>query len=171
MFVAGEMTGEYLSFILLKNKITNQATKLLDTKNIYTKPILNPLELISQNNSSILNTPFCLTDSLQYGPSHKILLPSNHGWLRLSGDFTTPNKEWESWKMTQMIIKYFKNGKEIGNDALRIQRHLQNGNTSNIYIDSKIIGGSDEVEVSFWNSGGTTTLCAENIDLIYHEGK
>ena len=164
------MTSDYLKSIFLRNKMPDQALKLLDTRKIYTGDIKDPITLLSHIDTINYISDMCLSDSIQFSPVKKFKLPSSEGWLRASADFYTENKEWDTWKMTQLIIRYYKNGKELRSDVLRVQRHLGNGQKTNLWLDSKLRYNPDEAEILLWNSDGKNKICVENIKLVYHKG-
>ncbi|MBK9736044.1 MAG: hypothetical protein IPO92_14240 [Saprospiraceae bacterium] len=170
LLVAGEMTSDYLKSIFLRNKMPDQALKLLDTRKIYSGDIIDPQTLMSHTDTINYIGDMCLSDSIQFSPAKKFKLPSSEGWLRASADFYTENKEWDTWKMTQLIIRYYKNGKELRSDVLRVQRHLSNGQKINLWLDSKLRYNPDEAEILLWNSDGKNKICVENIKLLYHKG-
>ncbi|MBC7885954.1 MAG: glycosyltransferase family 39 protein [Saprospiraceae bacterium] len=171
LLVAGEMTSEYLKAIFLKNQLPHDARKLLDTKNMYKGEIKQPVYLMTENDSVGYIGNICLNDTVQFSPAKKFKLPSSNGWLRASADFLTIHKEWESWKMTQLILKYYKAGKEINSDVLRAQRHLDPGKKVNLFLDSRLTDMPDEVEILLWNSDGKTEICVDNIRLLFHSGE
>lgn len=170
MFVAGDMTSGYLKEIFLKNELPPHALKLLDTKNIYKHEIKNPTTLMSAADTSNFIRNMCLGDSIKFSPAKKFKLPANSGWLRASAEFKTDDKEWNVWKMTQFIIKYYKNGHDLRIDVLRVQRHLNQGENTKLWLDSKIRNKADEVEVYIWNADTNKGICFENVQLIYHKG-
>jgi hypothetical protein len=171
LLVAGDMTSEYLKAIFLKDKLPPEARKLLDTRKIYTGEIKNPLYLMTEKDSVDYVGNICLSDSIQFSPAKRFKLPAQNGWLRGSADFYTDQKEWEQWRMAQLILKYYKNGKELRNDVLRVQRHLDQGQKTNLWLDSKLRYEPDEVEIYLWNAESRTKICVENIRLIYHTGE
>lgn len=171
LFVAGDMTSEYLQAIFLKNKMPDEARKLLDTRKIYRDEIKDPIYLMTENDSLNYIGHVCLSDTVQFSPSRKFKLPSKTGWLRASADFVTEHKEWEVWKMTQLVLKYYKNGKDLRSDVLRVQRHLDQGQKVHLWLDSKLRYEPDEVEIYLWNADSKTTICAKNIRLLYHKGQ
>lgn len=171
LLVAGDMTSEYLKAIFLKDELPPEARKLLDTRKIYTGEIKNPVYLMTEKDSLNYIGNICLSDSMQFSPAKRFKLPAQNGWLRASADFYTDQKEWEQWRMAQLILKYYKNGKELRNDVLRAQRHLDQGQKTNLWLDSKLRYEPDEVEIYLWNAESKTKICAENIRLIYHTGE
>lgn len=170
MFVAGEMTSEYLKAIFMKEQIPFEAKKLLDTRKIYKGDIVAPIHLIFPEDSINKIEKICLNDTTQFSPSKRIKLPASIGWVRASADFYTDQKEWNQWKMTQMIVKYYKNGLEIRSDVLRAQRHLDQSVKTYLWLDSKLRNEPDEVELLFWNSESKNTICIDNVRLLYHRG-
>ncbi|MBL0099031.1 MAG: glycosyltransferase family 39 protein [Saprospiraceae bacterium] len=171
LFVAGDMTSEYLKAIFLREKMPPEGLKLLDTRKIYNKAIKNPLILMSPQDTATYIGNVCLNDTLQFSPAKKFSLPAKEGWLRASADFKTDNKEWEMWKMTQLVIKYYKNNKDLRSDVLRVQRHLNQGQKVHLWLDSKLRYEPDEAEIYLWNAESKTSICAENIQLVFHKGE
>ncbi len=170
LFVAGDMTSEYLRAIFLRNELPPEAKKLLDTRKLYQEEIQNPTMLMGPEDTTRYIGDFCLTDSIQYSQNRKFKLPSNTGWLRASGDFMTKHKEWDAWKMTQLVLKYYKGGKELRSDILRIQRHLNQDEQTHLWLDSKLRYEPDSVQIYFWHAESQTNLCGKNIKLVYHQG-
>lgn len=169
LFVAGDMTSEYLKAVILRDKLPPEARKLLDTRKIYKGDIKDEIILLSPIDSVNHFGKVCLRDSLQYSSTKKFKLPSREGWLRASADFYTDNKEWDQWKMTQLVLKYFKDGKELRSDVLRAQRHLDQSVKTHLWLDSKLRNEPDSVELYFWNADSRTAICVDNISLIYHK--
>ena len=170
LFVAGDMTSEYLKAVFLKNQMPPEAKKLLDTRKIYTAAIKDPVYLMTTVDTINNIGKICLRDTIQYSKATRFKLPQQTGWLRASADFYTDHKEWEQWRMTQLVLKYYKNGKELRSDVLRVQRHLDQGQKVNLWLDSKLRYKPDEVEIYLWHAESKTSLCAENIKLLYHKG-
>lgn len=170
LFVAGDMTSEYLKAVFLRNQMPPEARKLLDTRKIYKGAIKNPVYLMTVADSTGNIGKICLSDTIQYSKSKRFTLPQHTGWLRASADFYTDHKEWEQWRMTQLVLKYYKNGKELRSDVLRVQRHLDQGQKVNLWLDSKLRYEPDEVEIYLWHAESKTSICAENIVLLYHKG-
>jgi hypothetical protein len=170
LFVAGDMTSEYLQAIFLRNDMPAEARKLLDTRKLYQKPIENPVYLMTPADTTSYLGSFCLSDTVQYSPGKKFALPQKTGWLRASGDFITHHKEWDAWKMTQLVLKYYKDGKELRSDVLRIQRHLDQDKETHLWLDSKLRYEPDSVQIYFWHADSKTSMCGQNISLLYHKG-
>lgn len=170
LFVAGDMTSEYLKAIFLRNELPPEALKLLDTRKIYQEEITRPQYLLTAAVSNRELGRICLRDTVQFSPAKRFKLPSNKGWVRASGDFYTDHKEWEVWKMTQLVVKYYQDGKELRSDVLRAQRHLNQGEKKHLWLDSKLRYEPDEVEIYLWHADSKTSICVENLSLLYHEG-
>jgi hypothetical protein len=166
---AGEMTKPYFLAILFRYDVPEESLKLLDCKRIYRKEIKNPTTITPDNMHSLQDL-ICLNDSIQFSPVYTIKLPSDKGWLRASATFSTPEKEWESWKMTQMIIKY-KNPHKEKFDMIRLQRLLNSGEEKAIHLDSRVDPESEHAELYFWNGSGNKTLCFTDLNVVWHPGK
>lgn len=168
LFVAGDMTAEYLKAVFLRNTEPPEVRKLLDTRKLYKGEIKNAVTLMSPGDTVTGLSPACVSDSVQYSASRRFKLPADKGWLRAAGVFYTGDKEWDQWKMTQLTLKYFKNGKELRSDILRVQRHLEPNVKTRLWLDSKLRKQPDEVEVFLWNSDGKYRVCLDSLSVIYH---
>lgn len=166
---AGEMTKAYFWAILLKSEVPEETLKLLDTKRIFTKEIIDEIK-IEPENAPQKDSLICLSDIVQFSPVYKFSIPSNTGWIRVSAKFSTSDKEWESWRMTQMILKY-DNPVKSKHDMIRIQRLLNAGEEKTIHLDSRVDPDSKFAEVYFWNASGTKPLCYTALNIIWHPGK
>lgn len=161
MLYAGFMTKPYLKAILLKKEMPEGALKLLDTKYNHTSPLKQTTLMISKD-SSIQE---CVSKDQQFSIPHKVNLRGKVGWLRIQAKFRMGEKEWDTWKMTQLVVKYSKDGNEIYSDILRIQRHFDGGEQV-LYLDSKIREGADTVEIFLWNSEGNKELCMSEFEVF-----
>ncbi|MBK9257512.1 MAG: hypothetical protein IPM42_18780 [Saprospiraceae bacterium] len=166
---AGEMSKAYFWAIYLKKEVREDILKLLDTKYIYHKELNNPVTLLPANQDSTLSL-FCLDGNIQFSQIHSIDLTAyTEGWLRASAQFTTEDKEWETWRMTQLIIKYYNGDKNIDSDMIRIQRLLNAHERKLIYLDSKVPANATKAELFLWNSESNKVVCFDNLQLIYHK--
>ena len=147
----GSMTKAYFWAILGKYNVPTNTLKLLDTDEVFTG-IRKNKKLIYKNTFELdtlvydCNLPpidgnqsFCLKTDMEYTPAYTVPLHNNDAeWVRVSADVRIDQKEWNKWKMTQLIIK-FKNKKHIVKERkIRVQRLINNGEIKHIYIDSQL---------------------------------
>lgn len=87
-------------------------------------------------------------------------------WVRVSADFYISSKEWSWWLMTQFIVKYTNHGKLVKEKMIRVQRLMNDNQTKNIFLDSKLPDQPfDEISVQFWNAEGSKILLIDNLKI------
>ena len=165
MLFAGFMTRPYLNAILLKNQMLEGALKLLDTRYNFVGSIQDPKILVTKDTLE----KECLAGDKQFSQAKRFTLLPTGSWLRVIADFSFADKEWETWKMTQLVIRYKKGEAQLGDDILRVQRHFDGG-SKQLYLDSKIKDGADAVEVFLWNAEGRKEVCMEKLEVVQHSG-
>lgn len=160
----GDMTKAYYMAIIGKEKVDPSTIKLLDARMNYTGAITNDTILLENTKQ------FCLTNKKQYS-QRWALTPedSKNKYLRFSIQAFTPQKESELWRYAQMIISYYKNGKNTKNDFLRVQRLIGENEWQTIYLDSKINNGSDKIEISIWNADSDKKICFRELKVITYD--
>ena len=175
LFKVGEMTKAYFWKILGKSEVEENAIKLLDSKDevrgerenirlLYSNDfesdtIQCPLPAISGNNSLYLN------ESRQSSPVYDIPLPEpGTRWIRVAADFRCEQKEWDVWKMTQLVVRYSNKGEKVKENLIRIYRLLDSGQTRNLYIDSKLPKKTfDSIQVFLWNGDSPKMLLIDGL--------
>ena len=168
LYYAGDMTSQYLKAVMLRDSEPPEVKKLLDARKIYKGEIKNPTVLLSAGDTISGLSPTCVKDTVQYSAARSLKLPADKGWLRAEAVFFTSEKEWDQWSMTQLTLKFYKKGKEISSDILRVQRHLEPNVRTRLWLDAKLRKNPDEVSVFLWNSDGKKTVCMDSLSLIYH---
>lgn len=173
-----KMTKAYFFKILGKYEVDENAVKLLDTdeelvgerNNIQTLffedfeqdsiPKEYPLQAISGFGA------VCLSKDKQYSPTIIASLPNNAEWIRVSADFRCHLKEWEYWRMAQLIVRFYNNEEIIKTKSIRIHRFLKDGQTKTIFLDSKIPkGNATKVDAMLWNSDGQKNIMMDNLRI------
>jgi len=177
LLMAGEMTEAYFWKILGKNTVQEDAFKLLDTdeefagdrKNVivlYTDGFENDTTSCSEAPISG-NRSLCLDKKRQYSPVFNIPLPDgNATWLRAKATFRSPQKEWDVWKMAQMIVVYYNGDTRVKENQIRVHRLLHDGETQVIFLDTKIPQQAyNRIEVLFWNGDGEKILVIDDLSV------
>lgn len=175
LFKAGEMTGAYFWKILGKNEVEPNVFKLLDTDEevrgeranirlLYANDFENdsipcPLPAISGKNSLYLD------GVRQSSPIFDIPLPgAGAGWVRVTADFRCQEKEWDVWKMTQLVVRYSNRGEKVKENLIRIYRLLDSGQTRQLYLDSKLPPKAfDSLQVFLWNGDSPKVLLIDGL--------
>lgn len=177
------MTRAYFWAVLGRFEVPEETKKLYDTRYIFTGTRKDVQELYFNNFDSDTTliksgkqyngTP-CeyLTKGREY--TQVVSLPLQKGaaeWLRVSADFKCEMKEWELWRMPQLIVRFKKEGKDVRGFALRPHRFLDNGNSKNLHIDVKLPRRSfDTVTFCVWNPGSEQDLQIDNLRAeLYNE--
>lgn len=173
----GEMTKAYFWKILGKNEVEENAIKLLDTKDevrgertnvqlLYsndfeTDSVRCPLSAIAGNNSLYLD------EARQSSPVYNVPLPTGEtGWVRATAQFRCDQKEWDTWKMTQWVLRFSNKEQRVKENMIRIYRLLDNGQTRELYLDAKLPRKDfDRIEVFFWNAGSPKVLLVDNLKV------
>jgi hypothetical protein len=87
-------------------------------------------------------------------------------WMRIRATFHCTDKEWETWKQTQFISKFYNGDKEVQGNMIRIHPFINSGETKEIYMDAKVPKEFTRVEILFWHAGGDKELWIDNIEVI-----
>lgn len=182
----GMMTKAYFWKTLGRYDKVENDLKLLDTKEEFIGTRKNVKVVFQSNfeNDTLVYTcdlppiqgrrSLCLDSDHQNSDLYVIDGEGTNGkWVRASADFFTPWKEWNDWKMAQFIIGFYdNNGAKIKERMIRINRFLNNGQTRNIYIDTKI---PDEkfknIGVKFWNASGDKQILIDNLKLEIYDAE
>ena len=181
LFFAGNMTRAYLWHILGRYSIDPQTYKLLDTNELYFKNNRSEATILWQTyfegDSSLASCPIpaisgqkslCLSGQLATIPEFSIpfdpIAIKTFDWLRVTADYRCWAKEWESWRMAQVIVEFQFNDKVVKSRLLRIFRMIQDGETRSVYFDVRIPNQSfDKIVVKYWNNYSDKTLVVDNL--------
>jgi hypothetical protein len=99
------------------------------------------------------------------------LLRKQNNWLRLYVQCKIANKEWDEWRMTQIIVRFFNGSKEIKSNMIRAQRHLADNEERSIWMDAKMPNEIfDRIEFSTWNANGDKYCMLTNLSVIAFDG-
>ena len=97
---------------------------------------------------------------------YKFPYPAKAGWLRMSADMHCDEREYNIWKMAQIVGRLYKNGQKQKENMFRIYRILDNGQTRTITLDIKVSGAADTASIGFWNGYGNKRLIIDNIRVV-----
>jgi hypothetical protein len=153
------MTRAYWQKILFRYHVPEEAKKLLDTDEEFDGTRRNiALRYYSTENIE-------LDSAHQFSPSIHLIPTHQHKWLRVSGTFYIPLKEWDVWKMTQLVVQYKAKDKVLKNRFIRLQRMMNDEETKTIYLDSRMPADVEDISIFLWNSEGKTAILAREIRI------
>jgi hypothetical protein len=92
-------------------------------------------------------------------------------WLRATATFHCNNKEWESWKMAQFIVRLVNKDQKVKENMERVYRLLDDGETKNISLDMRLPRTNyDSIHVLFWNGGSDKPIWIDNLEVsVFNE--
>lgn len=178
MLEPGFMTKAYFWRIVLKYDLPVENRKLLDTDQDFRGERRN-VQLVYQNNFEAgmemwADCPIepiegersvCLGGAQQFSPVFSFPLPQEGGRkLRATATFRTQNKEWDTWKMTQFIVRLKQDDQTVHERAIRIFRLLGDNETKDLHIDILLPRRAfNQAEVMFWNADGDKPIAVDNL--------
>jgi hypothetical protein len=168
--LVADVTKGYFMHTYGRWKTNDDIIKLLDNED-WCRAVPKKIDTIFNQNlfaDSVLKTPFVVNKEIQYSPVvHITANYKNHKWLRLFVNCTALQKEWDQWKMCQLIYKIkLKNNTEKIN-MIRMHRFIANNETKVISFDvllptTEIISSNFEV----WNAGGDKQVQIKSLCII-----
>lgn len=95
----------------------------------------------------------------------------NAKWVRVTAKVYPDKREWDIWKMTQMIARFEKDGKWVKNKFIRVHRLLEDQKWQDVQLDFTIPSGTyDRFLVEFWNANSEQTLYVDDVKVeVYDE--
>lgn len=171
------MTKAYFWKVLGKFEVEKEAIKLLDTDEEFIRERKNINQLLFENfegdSSKVLceikpiqgTNSLCLNKENQYSPSFEFSKKELSGsWIRVTADFKIEDKQWDTWKMTQIVIQFLNKDEIVKNRAIRVQRLLNPNSENTIFLDSEIPNQVfDRVKIYFWNGNGIKPILIDNL--------
>ena len=179
---AGEMTDAYLMAILFRNKVPDETQFLLDNKDQFVKTPKAALELYFNNfeeesqehttsDYAISGKSLFLNQSKQTVPEFSFPFSNrSRSWLRASADFRSGQKEWNTWRMTQFMVKFYRKDEVVKWNYIRVFRVLNENETRTIHLDAKLPDVEfDRVAVTFWNADSDKPILIDNLRVLLLE--
>jgi hypothetical protein len=178
-FVPGEVNTKYLANVIGKWHFDRDYYKLLDKTDIY-KGVVNNPDRIYQNDFEIGPFEGCVSEGIQSEKgicvsqdapwSPLISIPTSNrcgDWIRTQVKVYTPEKEWEIWKMGQMVVKFLRGEQVVKDNMIRIHRIMNHGETRTLFIDSDVRNLQlDMIQVQFWNPGSNKKVVIDDLEVF-----
>lgn len=175
----GEMSGAYLREILFQQDAPIEAQKLLDTREQFkgerqaVHPVLKdnfdtqPVDSIFfLQDPATSNTVIRLYKEQQYSSIISVAksnIPEDSEWLRVQADYYALHKEWETWRMTQLVVRFWDEDKNVKTRYIRLHRLLKDATWKTIWLDMRLPKQPfTRVEVRYWNASSDKTIFVDN---------
>ncbi len=183
-FEVDAMTKAYYWRIFGKANPTDLDKKLLDTKEDYQGQRSNIVPIYTNNFEEYRDTiayskeqahsgnqSLLINVSNEFTPAINIpLAPQKNKWLRVQAQFYTPQKEWDIWRMTQLIVQFKNQDQVLKKRMIRVQRQIGERTWQPNWTDMKIPSKNfDTLSIVFWNAGSTKTLYIDDLIIETYE--
>jgi hypothetical protein len=179
LYRAGEMSKAYFWKIFGTLSVDERVETLLDNTVLYEGEVKDPVLLYENNfdadtsanaiaEGAIDGKSLYLDKERRFSSEYEIPLPPpDKKWIRASAIFRIGQKEWTQWKMTQFVMRFYKEGDIFQTNQVRVYRILKDGDTKTILLDARIPEIQfDRVSVIFWNSEGDKKIIIDNLKVI-----
>ncbi len=179
LFASEQMTKPYFQRVLFRYEVPEETKKLLDNKYIFEGERRN-LKVIYENSfesdSIMAGCPLpaisgrgslCLGKGQQFSPVFTIPFePEKRQWLRATATFRCQDKEWDTWRMTQFIVRFMQGDQKVREHLIRVYRFLDNGQTRELHLDCKFPRKPfNRIELAFWNADSDKPIAIDNLKV------
>lgn len=145
---AENMTRAYWQKILFRYHLPEGALKLLDTNESFEGARVAVVQLLQSEEFIRLDS------AMQFSKEYAFFAdPVQFRWVRVQASVSIGRKEENVWSMCQMVLRFKKGGEVVKEKLIRLQRHLNEGETKILFMDVLLPGNYDRAELYFWNSG------------------
>jgi hypothetical protein len=177
MLEPGFMTKAYWKRIVLRYDLPVETRKLLDTDRDFGNRRRN-VQVVYENNCENAEVwadcpippiegsrSACIGAGRQFSEPFGFELPANGSRkLRATVTVRSQNKEWDTWKMAQLIVRIKNNDEAVHERAIRVFRLLNDNDTKEIYLDVLLPDRPfNRAEVFFWNADSDKPLAIDQL--------
>lgn len=177
MLEPGFMTKAYWKRIVLRYDLPVETRKLLDTDRDYGNRRRN-VQVVYENNCENAEVwadcpippiegsrSACIGAGRQFTEPFGFELPAKGSRkLRATVTVRSQNKEWDTWKMAQLIVRIKNNDEAVHERAIRVFRLLNDNDTKEIYLDVLLPDRPfNRAEVFFWNADSDKPLAIDQL--------
>lgn len=178
---AGQVQALELSRAYYRAKVgrwtaDDEDKKLLDNKHVY-RDMLHNASVVYENNfnsdTSIQiisykgDKKIRMNKENQFSPTFTIEQKYQFKkWIRINAKFTCTNKEWDLWRQTQFIVKFYNGDKEVQANMIRVHRFISDGETKDIYLDAKLPKSFTRADIIFWHADSDKELWIDDLEVI-----
>ncbi len=110
---------------------------------------------------------YCISNQTELNGFYSTPISSSKNkWVRISGTFRQKGKEWTVWKMPQLILRFKKGNEVVKFKLFRPTRMMNDNETRELFIDSKIPEKElTEIEVVFWSGETPHPVILDNLKI------
>lgn len=178
-FHAGQMNTQYFYKVAGRWNPDPGLVKLLDTDEYYHRIPKDPEVILvkdfNADTTGCLHTiaegekMACLNAESQFIGPIEVPVEGRAGWLRLEADFQLVSREWDVWKYAQWIVSFEKEGINVKNNLIRVQRLVQNEQVlTHLYFDVRFPEEEfDKCTVTIWNAASPHKLLVDNLKVTH----
>lgn len=163
-----EVLGKYNQPIEVKKLLDNNESfkgVRKDVKTLLRNDFEAELEHTCVENPIEGRQSLCIDGDNPYSPLFQVNLRNGDAeWIRAYATIKAPFKEWDVWKMTQMMIRFYNEDQQVKQKLIRLHRLIHDGQVKEVYIDAKCPRNTfNRVEVLFWNGGSPKQFYIDNL--------
>lgn len=173
---AYNMSGRYLARVIGRWSIPEDVLKLYDTDKIYEGTRKNVKQIYSNDFQS--DTVLVKADKKYGGSIAEFInaerqftshyeIPIAHGqadWLRIISNYWCEKKEWEAWRMSQLIVQFLNEEQVVQTTNFRVYRFLNDNLARAIYFDVALPKNYfTKAKLFWWNADGTKELIIDDL--------
>ncbi|MEO6040213.1 MAG: glycosyltransferase family 39 protein [Saprospiraceae bacterium] len=183
LFLVEQMTRPFMLRVFGHWQLDRDWLKLLDTEEEFRGAERGKVEEILVKNfdadslSTTMDQPLNGAKSLllnkdhQFSPEYPIPLEHTDGWLRAAITFQCESKEWEYWKMTQFVLRFYDGDQKVKERMIRLQRHVDGSERKTLFFDTRLPDQYfDRATVFFWNADGDKTIRLDDLRVEWFKG-
>jgi len=170
-----EVVGRYGDFPLETQKYLDTNEKFRGSERQEVIPILMEDFDAFPPDSTIIN-PEDSTDrwllmnaELQHSPKvvvERSQIPPSATWMRVNANYYAPQKEWNMWAMTQLIITFVDGDQVRKSKKIRLHRMLYDKSWKAIFMDTRVPQEPfTHVEIYYWNAQSQLALYVDDMEV------
>jgi hypothetical protein len=150
----GEMNRAYFLAVLGKTAVADSTLSLLDNEEnlegIETKFVTDISA--GAGGMNVLNSGNSWSGEFRFAVDKRVK------WVRAFATIKMAGKEWDLWKMRQLVLKSYSTGTPLKASFIRIDRWINAGGIGRVFICARVPPGATDVGISLWNPGSTQRL-------------
>lgn len=176
-----EVSYPYYFKTLGRWSVPEYAEKWIENNYVYTNELRDSVEWyrnsFEQDGSELIHSAdgaswLELDANVQNSPEYRVSVTGKkQSRVRVRARFAIQDKEWDLWKQTQFIMKFYFQGQEVFGQFLRVHRFLNPGDEKYIFMDAECPQNWDELRVSFWNAGSPVRIRIDDLTVTGFEEK
>jgi hypothetical protein len=87
-------------------------------------------------------------------------------WIRVTALFKCTNKEWDLWRQSQFILRFYEGDKEVQANMIRVHRFINDGESKILYLDAKAPESFTKIGIHVWHADSDKELFIDDLEVI-----